>query len=63
MTGAAPSAIGGGADNEAIAARVAELLDRPPRSLPKADGVAGLLAVDIALVYGRAMRARERNRP
>jgi hypothetical protein len=41
----------GDEDIEAIAARVAELLDRPPHRLLKVDEVAGLLAVDPAFVY------------
>ena len=38
-------------DIEAIAARVAELLERPPHRLLKVDEVAALLAVDPAFVY------------
>jgi hypothetical protein len=38
-------------DIEAIAARIAELLDRPPHRLLKVDEVATLLAVDPAFVY------------
>jgi hypothetical protein len=38
-------------DIEAIAARVAALLDRPPHRLVKVDEVAALLAVDPAFVY------------
>jgi hypothetical protein len=36
---------------DAIAERVVELLDCPPRRLLKADEVARLLAVDVAFVY------------
>jgi hypothetical protein len=39
------------ADIEAIAARVAELLDRPRHRLLKVDEVAALLAVNAAFVY------------
>lgn len=38
-------------DIEAIAARVAELLNRPPHRLLRVDEVAALLAVDAAFVY------------
>src|SRR3954470_13771090 len=38
-------------DIEAIAARVAELLNRPPHRLLRVDEVATLLAVDPAFVY------------
>ena len=41
----------GTGDIDAIAERVVELLDRPPRRLLKADEVARLLAVDVAFVY------------
>jgi hypothetical protein len=41
----------GAGDIDAIAERVVELLDRPPRRLLKADEVARLLAVDVAFVY------------
>ena len=41
----------GAQDIEAIAARVAELLDRPPHRLLRVDEVAALLAVDPAFVY------------
>lgn len=41
----------GAQDIETIAARVAELLDRPPHRLLKVDEVAALLAVDAAFVY------------
>src|SRR3954465_7519530 len=50
-TAAPPVAAVGGADIEAIAARVAELLDRAPHRLLKVDEVAALLAVDPAFVY------------
>jgi hypothetical protein len=48
---APPVAMLSAADIEAIAARVAELLDRPPHRLLKVDEVAALLAVDPAFVY------------
>jgi hypothetical protein len=48
---APPVAMLAAADIEAIAARVAELLDRPPHRLLKVDEVAALLAVDPAFVY------------
>ena len=38
-------------DIDAIATRLVELLDQPPRRLLKADEVARLLAVDVAFVY------------
>ena len=41
----------GAGDIDAIAERVVELLDCPPRRLLKADEVARLLAVDVAFVY------------
>jgi hypothetical protein len=44
------TALGAG-DIDAIAERVVQLLDRPPRRLLKADEVARLLAVDVAFVY------------
>jgi hypothetical protein len=46
-----PVAMLGPGDIEAIAARVAELLDRPSHRLLKVDEVAALLAVDAAFVY------------
>jgi hypothetical protein len=50
-TEAAPILRLGAADIEAIAARVAELVERPPHRLLKVDEVATLLAVDAAFVY------------
>jgi hypothetical protein len=50
-TGGGAVAVLAAADIEAIAARVAELLDRPPHRLLKVDEVAALLAVDAAFVY------------
>src|SRR4051794_36438975 len=50
-TDARPVSILGARDIEAIAVRVAELLERPSRRLLKVDEVAALLAVDPAFVY------------
>ena len=63
-TDAAPAGRLGAADIEAIAARVAELLDRPSHGLLKAGEIAALRAVDVAYLYGGgATRAGKGNRP
>jgi hypothetical protein len=51
LDGDAPATVLDAGDIEAIAARVAELLDRQIPKLLKADEVARLLAVDVAFVY------------